>query len=201
MKLVQQMNKPYTNEFSNITMTGKICYVFMCIERYLVGKYPNRDWTPVAKRMWQWTTHWWTESWDIYSEVVPEFILEFDTYEETNLQVYNGSLSEETYKEITGLYKGITDGKEEDEFCTILSIPIDFGNACEGTNACAAEPYVLELIEKAESILTKNNIQLPDKSLLKHFEYDKTKPIGLNEKDPGWGDLENTGFLSVVLNN
>lgn len=53
------MSKNAKEEFYNITMTGKICYIFMCIERYLVDKYPDRDWTPVAKHMWQWTEHWW----------------------------------------------------------------------------------------------------------------------------------------------
>lgn len=194
------MSKNTIGEFYNITMTGKICYIFMCIEKYLVDKYPEKNWTPVAKHMWQWTEHWWDEAWDNYSEIVPEYIMEFDTFEETNIRAFEGKLSLDTYNEVKALYEGITDGKGEDELSDVLRIPIDFGNECEGTSVNAAEPYVAELIESIESILIKNNIQLPDKAVLKHFEYDRGKKSGLEEKEPGWGDFENTEYLSIILN-
>ncbi len=114
--------------------------------------------------------------------------MEFDTYEETNLRAFEGKLSIETYNEIKALYEGITDGKGEDELSDVLRIPIDFGNECEETSVNAAEPYVAELIESIENILIKNNIQLPDKSVLKHFEHDRGKKRGLDEKEPGWVD-------------
>ena len=39
------------SRFKNITMTGRMCYIFMCMERYLLSLYPDRDWTLVAKKM------------------------------------------------------------------------------------------------------------------------------------------------------
>lgn len=186
--------------FHNITMTGRLCYIFMCIERYLTTLYPERDWTPVSKRMWQWTTHWWNESWDIYSQAVPEFILEFDTYEETNERSYEGNLDKDDYDEITALFRGITDGKGTDELCQVLMIPSDFGSICEGSCVEDAEPLVTELIEDIESILKKHNIPFPDRASLSHFEYERGKPVGREEKEPGWGDFENTEFLSIILN-
>ena len=42
------MNEPASERFYNITMTGRLCYIFMCIERYLTTLYPERDWTPEA---------------------------------------------------------------------------------------------------------------------------------------------------------
>ena len=194
------MNEQIVKEFYNITLTGRLCYIFMCIERYLTALYPERDWTPISKRMWQWTEHWWDRSWDIYSEAVPEFILQFDTYEETNERAYDGNLKKEDYDEITALFSGITDGSGDNEFDKVLMIPSDFGSTCEGTCVEGAEPYVAELIEDIENILKKHNIPFPDKTALKHFEYERGKPIGRGEKAPGWGDFENTEYLSVILN-
>ncbi len=187
------------NEFYNITMTGKICYLFMCMERYFLALYPDRDWTPVAKKMWQWSSHCWDESWDIYSEVVPEYILEFDSYEETNESAYDGELNKSDYNEIVSLYKGVTDGKGTNEFDRVMKLPINFGNELEGTSVKAAEPYIMELLDDMEKILEKHNIPLPNKEVLSHFEYDRDKPYVEGEKELGWGDFENTEFLSVIL--
>ena len=54
-------------------------------------------------------------------------------------------------------------------------------------------------IEEIEDILQKNNIPLPDKSVLQHFIYDRDKPVARGEKEPGWGDFENTEYLSIIL--
>ncbi len=194
------VNESIIKEFYNITMTGRLCYIFMCIERYLTTLYPERDWTPISKRMWQWTTHWWNESSDIYSEAVPEFILELDGYENTNELAYDRKLKREDYDEITALFKGITNGDDTDELCQVLKIPSDFGCICEGTSVKGAEPLAAELIEEIETILKKHNIPYPDKSLLKRFEYERGKPVGRDEKEPGWGDFENTEYLSIILN-
>ncbi len=61
--------------FDNITMNGRMCYIFMCIERYLLALYPDRDWTPVAKRMWQWTSYccWTDDGLDIYEKTIPSW--------------------------------------------------------------------------------------------------------------------------------
>ena len=57
-----------------------------------------------------------------------------------------------------------------------------------------------EQLEEIETILKKHNIPCPDKSLLKRFEYERGKPVDRNEKEPGWGDFENTEYLSIILN-
>lgn len=193
------MNNKSIDKFHNITMTGRLCYIFMCIEKYLLELYPNRDWSPVSRRMWQWTTHYWDESWEIYSEAVPEFILEYSTYEETNSLSYDGKLNRNDYYELTSLFNGITDGKGQDEICRVLMIPCDFGNECDGTCFHAAEPYVAKLIEEIESILNKHNISLPDKSLLNKFAYTNIDSENQNVPEAGWGDFESTEFLSIIL--
>ena len=188
------------DEFKNITMTGRICYLFMCIEKYLITLYPNNDWTPIAKRMWQWTNKFWNKSWDIYSEAVPEFILEFDTYEETNIREYEGNLKEDDYKEIIACFKGITNGNENDEICQVLMFPIDFGNFCDGASFYGAEPYVLEILSDMRKILLKHSIPVPDTSKLTCFTFERGKRTRIDEPELGWGGLANTEYLSIILN-
>ncbi len=188
------------DDFKNITMIGKICYLFMCMERYLLALYPDHDLRPVARKMWQWSSHWWDEAWDNYSTVVPEYLMEFGTYEETNERSFDGELSKSDYDEIIALYNGITNGKGENEFDQVMRLPIDFGNATEGTSVKDAEAEVVECLVIMENILKKHDILLPDKSILCHFEYDREKPYVEGEKEPGWGDFENTEYLSIILN-
>lgn len=54
-----------------------MCYIFMCIERYLLALYPDRDWTLVAKKMWQWpaASCWHDDEWDAYISIMPELVM------------------------------------------------------------------------------------------------------------------------------
>ena len=92
-----------------------------------------------------------------------------------------------------------TDGKGKNEFDQVMRLPIDFGNATEGSSIKGAEE-VVECLVIMENILKKHDILLPDKSVLCHFEYDSEKLFAVGEKEPGWGDFENTEYLSIILN-
>lgn len=158
--------------------------------------YPEVDWKPIAKYMWQWTEHYWDESWDNYSKIVPEYIFEFPTYEELNEHSFDGSLGKEEYAEIINCYAGITSGNPDDEINMAIRVPIDMGNYVEGAAFSCAEPLVYEEIEKIERILIKHSIELPKKDVLAHFVFRKEDLAG---REP-WGDFENTEEFSVILN-
>lgn len=32
-----------SGEFENVSMMGRMAYVIMCVEKYLLNKYPNRN--------------------------------------------------------------------------------------------------------------------------------------------------------------
>ena len=78
-------------DFSNINMCGRVCYLIMCIEKYLVTLWPERDWTVVSEHLWSWVS---LEDWSVARElsdmVVPAFILEKPDYEQTNAE-YDGN--------------------------------------------------------------------------------------------------------------
>ena len=39
--------------FENMSINGRMAYVIMCVEVWLQGKYPDRDWTIVSETMWK----------------------------------------------------------------------------------------------------------------------------------------------------
>lgn len=174
--------------FRKLSLTGRLCYLFMCVEAYLVACFPERDWTPVAKRCWQWTKDYWDKGWEIYSAVIPEFLFEFESYEKTNTVNYNGALSEKDYQELTTLFTGLTTGSAEDEINQLLMLPIEFSNICEGASLSWASQETMDVLRDMQQLLSKHNIPFPDISKIKHMSaWD------------GWGGFVDSEYLSIIL--
>lgn len=180
-----------SEKLKELSLTARLIYIFMCIENYLTQCFPERNWALLAKKMWQWTNVFWEEGYDVYSVVVPEYILEFSTYEETNRNSFDGKLSEEDYAAFVGLYDGITDGNGNSDFDNILRAPLDFGNICDSSAFAQADEKTLEIIGNVVSILKRNNVDIPSVERIAHFTADQKN---------GWGDFVNSEYLSVILN-
>ena len=191
------MNDNYS-QFENITLRGRMCYLFMCIETYLVTLYPHKNWTPVARRMWQALNQEYLENAeDIYSEAVPEYILEFATYQETNIRAFDGNLKKEDYDEITACFQEITQGNSNEEICQVLMLPCKFLDICECcTGFSDAEPSILKLLRRIEEILCNYNIPLPDITLITSFSFDRNHSTEWEK----WGKPFNAEYLSIILN-
>ena len=179
-----------TDELRNISLTGRLCYLFMCIEKYLVSVYPDRDWTPVAKKCWQWTNVFWNEGCDEYDKIVPSYLLEFDNYKETNEREFDGMLSQKEYDTFVKLYAGISNGREESDIDRILMMPVEFNNVCECSDFCYADEPSLVIIQEAQSILAKHNIELPC--------FDKIRSLTVDQKN-GCGDFMESEWLSEII--
>lgn len=184
---LQEKIKLYFRQRSlrKLSMTGRLCYLFLCIEAYLVGCYPDRDWTPVAKRLWQWTNGWWNDGCDTYSAVVPEFLFEFDSYKETS-QSFDGLLSEADYLQLTRLFSGLTVGCVEDELNQVLMLPISFCNECEGVDLGRASQATMWIFDEMAKFLALHDIPPPDVDRLRHMR-------------GGWGGFLESESLSIVL--
>lgn len=39
------------NRFDSVSMNGRMAYVIMCVEAFLVSEYPDRDWTFLSEKM------------------------------------------------------------------------------------------------------------------------------------------------------
>lgn len=207
---IQDYEKQFSR-FPNLTMNARMCYIFMCIERYLLTLYPDRNWKPVAKRMWNWTTSCWTDSdiLDAYIEMEPDCVLEYESYE-GYLNDDGHTMTEDEYKEFLALYNGITTGCESDEICIVLDIPRNLWTGCDGDYYDIEKGKVtaIECIDWIELILKKHSIPLPDESLLSELTAENTDPdkskfyyYDVNRTDNDqWGFGVNTEYLSVILN-
>lgn len=186
----EKQEKKLIKDLRKLSLTGRMCYLFMCIEKYLTVLYPQKDWTPVAKRCWQWTNRYWNEGWDIYSVVVPEYLFEYNTYEETK-DDFDGQLTEKDYDELVDLFQGITDGNPEDEINQVLKMPIEFSNECECTDFGAASVSSMYLFLDMKHIFDLHTIMLPD--------IIKVSNMTMDQKN-GWGEFVDSKYLSIILN-
>lgn len=177
------------NKLADVSMNGRMAYTIMCVEAYLVSKYPDRDWTIVSREMWKATNEYWDIFYDAFCELLPEIFLTYDSYNEDLAK----SISEEEFKIIKQLYAGITTGSEDesnDEFAQMIRKPFDFCMAYEGTGiGDGSDGYAL--IDETEKILTENGIPLPD--------YHKVEFSSYTELN-GWGNDFDGRPLSVILN-
>ncbi len=198
-------------KFRNITMTGRLIYIFMCIERYLVTMYPEKDWTPVATRMWNRTKEpgRWSEGTpgDLYREIVPERIMRFHKhgygYEQLNPMVFGKKLSQEDYTLIRGLYEGISKGDPNEEINRIIGLPekLIYVVDLRRYSFPFSDQMTIESILTAEEILNSHGIALPDYSLLEQFSYNRTSnEMPDKDKDVFFGFGVNADALSILLN-
>lgn len=152
--------------FSNINMHGRVCYLIMCIEKYLVNLWPEKDWSVVLERLWPWViSNDWSAARQLSDMVVPEFILEQPDYEKTNA-VYDGKLSKELYDKLLELFDGITSGDPDDEINIVIGSLGEFGNSCENTSFSGADQPVTELLERIIEILEQHSIVPPEVEVL-----------------------------------
>ena len=172
-------------------MNGRMAYVIMCVEAFLVSKYPNKDWTFLSKQMWRATSMNWGDWSEEYSTFIPDVFLEFDRYDIEELGSY---LNEKEFRDLKELYSGITEGHDDDpsdEVNYMLNKPYEMAMVYEGT-VIGDGHESLKIINDTEKILIKHGIALPD--------YTKVQFSSSNERN-GWGDDFDGRFLSIVLNH
>lgn len=175
--------------FNSVSMNGRMAYVIMCVEAFLVAKYPNRDWTLVSEFMWKATSTNWGEWPEEYSSVIPDVLLQYNEYDSDEL---GGSLSKKQFVALKKLYSGITEGLEDDpsdEVNYMLNKPYEMAMVYEGT-AIGDGQESLNIIYTAEHVLTKNGISLPD---YKRIEFSSSDELN------GWGNDFDGRFLSIIL--
>lgn len=55
-------------------MMGRMAYVIMCVEKYLLNKYPNRNWKLFSEILWKSTSTDWAFWTDMYSAYIPDVL-------------------------------------------------------------------------------------------------------------------------------
>ena len=169
-------------DFCDISMNGRMAYLILCVESYIKTKYPSKDWTVLSKWMWKSTSEYWDEWDDKFMEIIPEFLFEFDSYEESDFE----NLTKEEYDYFTDLFKDLP----EDFNSLLLKLH-------EMNSIYCYEPIpgqgegASKLIIESCAILKKYNIPLPAISTVAFSSF--------SEKN-GWGENFDGTKLSIILN-
>lgn len=170
--------KKITEKLKNISVAGRIAFIIMCIEKYLVVKYPEKDWSPLAEEMWLFNDSYWDEWLYSFTDLLPEYIDEYNNFEE-----YNGKYSYDTF---VNLYTNIN--SDVNELLVLLTEFIElymYTCVCEFT-----ESEFPKFIEEVLSYLIKNNIPVPDVEKVSFSEF---------RQNHGFGDKFNGRYLSIIL--
>lgn len=177
------------DRFSGISMNGRMAYVIMCVEAYLINVYQDRDWKLVASAMWKATSNNWGDWTDLYCGFIPEVLFQYDKYDEDDL---GSSYTEAEYNRLKDLYSGITEGREDDpadELNYVLNKPFEMAMVYEGTGIGDGSESI-EIIECIEDVLANHQIALPEQNKISFSSIEE-----LN----GWGNDFDGVFLSVIL--
>lgn len=173
--------KKITEKLKSVSVAGRIAFILMCIEKYLVAQYPEKDWTPLAEEMWKFNDSYWDEWLYSFIDLFPECIDENDSFEE-----YTGKYSYDTFR---NLYKDLRNNE--------LNEMLDLFNCFMGiylyTSVChSTERMFPEVIEEIVSYLTKNNIPVPDVEKVAFSDI---------RQNHGFGENFNGRYLSIILNS
>ncbi len=176
---------------------GRLAYILMCVEAYLVTIYKERNWKPLAKAFWLFPSMCISEWLFFYGQVIPDTVLHDGGYD----QLIPFYLTPDEYQILVQQYYGITDGNPDDpndELCTILNIPFDLiyeydcvtsdGNPEHKKWAFDAS---VGLTNKIENILSNHHIALPD--------IHKLDFLAMKDNDI-WGPHFDGEPLSIILN-
>lgn len=169
-------------DFNTISMNGRMAYAIICIEKYLLDKFPNDDWSELSKVMWNVTSMYWDEWDNKFIEIIPEFLFEFNSYAESDFE----EISENEYDCFVSLFKGkpstintlLFKLHQIQEVYCYSSIP---------ENGKEASQLVIDIC----AILENDNVSLPDLNTVKFSSF--------TEKD-GWGNKFDGTNLSLILN-
>ncbi|MCM1505911.1 MAG: hypothetical protein NC177_02070 [Ruminococcus flavefaciens] len=171
--------KKLMEKLRSISVAGRIAFIIMCIEKYLVVKYPEKDWSPIAEEMWRFNDSYWDEWLYSFTDLLPEYIDEYNNFEE-----YNGKYSYDTF---VNLYEDT--GIDINELLVLLTEFMEiYLYTCVSHYTESMFP---EVIEEVLSYLTKNNIPVPDVEKVSFSEF---------RQNHGFGDKFDGRYLSIILN-
>jgi len=170
------------NRINNISIRGRIAYLVMCFEAYVLGKYPERNWKPVSEMMWRICDK--SDYIDCsayrFVEITPEHLYKQNVYSESNFKY----LSEDEYNIFISIIPN-NDNEINVLMHSIFDVAIEYAYCGIPKGAPDTIPY----IEDVENIILKSNICLPDVSLVSKY----TDPADW------WGDPFDGRYLSLIL--
>lgn len=174
------MNK---KTFYGISIRGRVAYAIMCFEEYVIAKYPERDFSPVSKIMWNIVSA--SDSIDIsaekYMEIIPEYLYEFSVYEDADFEYL-------TKEQFLSLREIIPSDCEDLNVIMHRIYDIAMEHAYAAIDVPAKES--INLLVEVIAILQKDSIRLPEMKKVEDFSF---------EESMGWGKPITPKGLSKIL--
>ena len=170
------------SDFNNISMNGRMAYAILCVEKYLKEKFPENNWFELSKLMWNVTSIYWDEWDNKFIEVIPKYLFEFDTYEESDFE----EISEDEYNSFVALLKD-KPAVVNDLLMKLHQIQEVYCYSSIPSNGEEASQIVLDIC----AILEQDNVSLPDINVVNFSSF--------SERD-GWGNKFDGTRLSLILN-
>lgn len=170
------------NIIKSLSIRGRVTYLIMCFEKLVVSKYPNRNWKPVSDLMWKIcdNSDYIDNSAYRYMEIVPEYLFEFDNFEDAEFDY----LSEDEYRKFISIIPN-DDPDIEIIMHSIYNVAMEYAY----TGIPDFAPDTLPYIEATEKVMKKYELQLPDLSQLTQY----------TDKEHWWGHPFDGRYLSVIL--
>lgn len=171
-------------DFYNISMAGRLAYQLMCLERYLLTKYPDNNFQELMKLLWPATNGmFWDKFVGYVIELSPSYFMEFDSYEK---QIWH-DVSKELYDKMKPTISTL--GSDIDELFELLK---DQAYVFEGTGVQKPGIESINIIFETIKILKDNNIPIPDVKAVAFSTIDQFR---------GWGNKFDGTKLSRILTN
>ena len=174
------MNK---KDFNNISIRGRIVFGIMCFEEYVTDKYPNVDFAPVCELMWDIVSDkdYIDASAEKYMEIIPEYLYEFDAFEEAGFEF----LSAEDFNAMRKLIP--SDDEALDLIMhRIYDIAMEHAYGAIESPARASIDLLFEIIEALEA----RGIKVPRIQVVAKFSF---------AESGGWGGFIPHAGLSKIL--
>lgn len=189
IKEKEYKNMVSKESFYNISMNGRMAYAILCIEKYISNLYPDKDRSPLSKKMWKVTSESWDEWIDTFIEVIPQYLFEFDSYEESDFE----NLTKDEYELFVELFSGVSDGEYMDCSDKVGYI-INSLKLIEEVYAYSAVPGVgeesIDIILSICAVLESDSVEVPPVELVEFSSF---------EEQNGWGNQFGGEDLSLIL--
>ncbi|MDE6708038.1 MAG: hypothetical protein K2K06_08390 [Oscillospiraceae bacterium] len=164
-------------KLKNISIEGRMAFIIMCIESYLITQCPYKDWSPLSEQMWKVTNSYWDEWLHDFIEIIPECVM---TETDTENTKYN------TFKK---LYKNLPPNILND-INALLNALEEMVELFVYTTAFMENASLDIIKEIVNNYLQKKRITIPDVNKVTFSKF---------EENDGLGKRFDGEYLSIIL--
>lgn len=152
-------------EIDALSLLGRVACAIMCAERYLLAKYPGRDFRTAARIMWGMVngSDWLDESAYRFGDIIPDVL--FERMADGSLVKYDES-DYVTADEVRALRATLPTPEDDSDFNVLMQMIYNIQLADVYSTPRLDRPQTGARLMKVLDILRKNGIASPDLSAL-----------------------------------